>query len=762
MRWLDPSPIQSTPPLPDLHPLVAQMLLRRGMTTPEAAHAFLEPDAYSPAPATDLPGLAAATDRVESAIRTREPVCVWGDFDVDGQTSTTILVQTLQALGANVTFHIPVREHESHGVNIPHLQEIIDNGAKLILTCDTGITANEAVDYAQSCGVDMVITDHHDLPETLPKAVALTDPKLLPASHPLSTLSGSGVAYKLAEELYARFDRTEEVTQHLDLATLGLVADLALLTGDARYLVQIGLEALRTTKRLGLQIMMEMAELAPSNLIEEHIGFVLGPRLNALGRLGNANPAVELFSTNDPVRARVLATQLEGLNTQRQLLCSQVTQAAEAQLRVDPSLLSLPVIVLGHASWPGGVVGIVASRLVERYRKPAILFSAPAGESARGSARSVEGLNITAAISAQKDLLLSFGGHPMAAGLSLDSEKIPEFRVRLGKTIASMLGKTEFEATLQIDALLNLPNITLGLAEALESLAPYGPGNEKLTLATHGLKLQSSATIGRAKEHRRLIVADDSGNSQTVLWWNGEGEALPEGRFDLAYTVRASDWRGTRQVQMEFVDFHVVKMEKIEVRDKGFEVIDYRHAEDLPKILSSHKSEPSLMIWAEGEDKKAAGGKDRNELGPAESLAIWTIPPSSEELHTALAKVQPKKVYLFAVIEPTETPEAFLNRLAGLLKYTINRHSGKVTYTELAAATAQRSATVRTGVNWLISQGKINLKTENDDLLVVSADTSEKDPTRSARRWEELQLLLAESNAYRKHFKQTEESSLFL
>ena len=760
MNWIEPSSLRSSAPLPDLHPLVAQTLLRRGISTPEAAHAFLDPQAYSPAPAADLPGLVSAAHRLETAIHDRAPICVWGDFDVDGQTSTTVLVQTLQALGADVTYHIPVRGNESHGVNLPHLQEAIDHGAKLILTCDTGITAHAAADYARSRSVDMVITDHHDLPETLPLAVAIVDPKLLAEGHPLSTLSGSGVAYKLAEELYARFGRTGEVTRHLDLATLGLVADLARLTGDARYLVQRGLEALRNTKRLGLQTMMEMAELVPANLTEEHIGFVLAPRLNALGRLGDANPTVELFTTSDPVRARVLATQLEGLNAQRQLLCNQVTQAAEAQLRANPALLAQPVLVLGHASWPGGVVGIVASRLVERYRKPAILFSTPAGEPARGSARSIEGLNITVAIARQKDLLLNFGGHPMAAGLSLDQENMPEFYRRLAKTITEMMGEVKTDSRLEIDGWLDLPEITLDLAEVLESLAPYGPGNEKLTLATHALKLHSATTIGRNKEHLRLGVADEAGNSLTVLWWNGAGEPLPEGRFDLAYSLRASDWRGTRQVQMEFVDFHIVEAEKIEVKSKQIEIVDYRNAEDLPQVLSTLKRQPSTIIWAEGEEKKEVGGKDRNELEPADSLAIWTIPPSPEELHAALEKVHPRTVYLFAGTDPVEPPEAFLGRLAGLLKYAINRRGGKVTYSELEAATAQRAITVRNGVEWLVSQGEINIKAEKGDELVVFIGTSLKDPGVASQLWAETRSLLAETAAYRAHFKRADKDTL--
>ncbi len=376
MEWFGPLPAAHPAPLPDLHPLVSQMLIRRGITTASAARAFIDPLAYSPTPPTELPGLADAAERVMRAVREGQSICVWGDFDVDGQTSTTILYQTLKDLGANVIYHIPVREQEGHGVNISTLTRVIDQGAQLILTCDTGISANAAVEFASSHGVEVVITDHHDLPEILPPACAITDPKFLPPGHPLSTLSGSGVAYKLAEKLYLLAGSTGSATTHLDLAALGLVADLASLTGDARHIVQGGLAALRNTQRLGLRVMMEMADIVPANLTEEHIGFVLAPRLNALGRLGDANPAVDLFTTSDLARARLLATQLEGLNHQRQLLCSQVTRAAEARLRAEPALLEQPVIMLANKAWPAGVIGIVASRLVERYRKPVILFSA--------------------------------------------------------------------------------------------------------------------------------------------------------------------------------------------------------------------------------------------------------------------------------------------------------------------------------------------------------------------------------------------------
>jgi single-stranded-DNA-specific exonuclease len=762
MDWIEPSPVPATALYPDLHPLVAAALHRRGFRTPGPIAAFLDPQAYSPTPAADLPGLASAANHLEAAIRERLPICVWGDFDADGQTATTILFQTLKMLNAVVNFHIPVRASEGHGVNLSRLKEIIDAGTKIILTCDTGITAHAAVEYACSRNVDMLITDHHDLPESLPPAAAVANPKLLPDGHPLATLSGAGVAYKLAEELYARSGRADKAAQALDLATIGLVADLARLTGDARYLVQQGLTVLRNTDRLGLQTIMKIAQLSPANLTEEHIGFVLAPRLNALGRLGDANPAVDLLTTSYAVRARVLAIQIEGLNTQRQLLCSQVTRAAEAQLLADPTLLAQPVLVLAHPAWPGGVIGIAASRLVERYRKPAILFSTPAGQVARGSARSIEGLNITAAISAQKDLLLNFGGHPMAAGLSLEQEKLPEFTRRLGKSVTEMLGEVEMERFLEIDGWLSLPEITPELANALEKLAPYGPGNEKLTLATHGLTVQSSATIGRNQEHLKLVVVDETGNNQTVLWWDGaeEKDRLPAGRFDMAYSLRASDWRGVRQVQMEFVDFHSLEGQEIEVKRTKLEIVDHRNAKEPAPILAALMQQSSIMLWAEGQEKKQVAGKDRHELQPAETLAIWTIPPSPEELRGALDKVHPKTVYLFGVTEPVEAPEAFLGRLAGLLKYAVSHRSGKVSHSELETATAQRAVTVRKGLEWLVAQGEYALKTEKEGELTIIKGSFPKDTAEAARLWAEIKALLAETTAYRVYFQRAEKGSL--
>jgi single-stranded-DNA-specific exonuclease len=569
------------------------------------------------------------------------------------------------------------------------------------------------------------------------------------------------VAYKLAEELHISSPSKICFPDYLlDLTAMGLVADLAVLRGDTRYLVQKGLTVLRNTRRLGLQVMMEMAELSPSNLSEEHIGFVLGPRLNALGRLGDSNPVVELLTTSDPARARLLATQLENYNAQRQLLCRQVTQAAEARLRAEPALLENPVLVLGHPSWPAGVVGIVASRMVERYRKPAILLSTPEGEPARGSARSVDGLNITAAIAAQKDLLFNFGGHPMAAGLSLDVENLPEFSRRLSRTVAQMLGETTVkEATLEISAWLNLSQINPDLAAALEYLAPFGPGNPQPVLAVHDLTMQSATVIGRNQEHLKLTMTDETGCSQTLVWWNGAGETLPEGKFDMACTARASNWRGSRQLQLELIDFRTVEAQPAEIKTQ-LEIVDCRNTAEPHNLIPNFQEQTSTLVWVEGNAKKDVGGKDRNELHPAEHLIIWNAPPSPEELHNALASVRPRRVTLVGIHPPFETTGMFLTRLAGLVKFALSHRSGEVTLSGLAAATAQRQLTVEKGLKWLVLNGVISLTSQEGDRLVVASGKSANSPIEAERLREEIQALLVETAAYRAHFQHADKNTL--
>ena len=763
-RWLDPSPVQIPASFADLklHPLVEQTLLRRGILTLDSAKAFLHPDET---PSTPFPDIEKAVDIILVAIRRHEMICVWGDFDVDGQTSTTLLVQTLRALGANVIYYIPIRGKESHGVHIESLKPILDGGVKLIVTCDTGITAHEAIDYANSRGVDVALTDHHDLGETLPNAKAIINPKLLPEDHPLKYLAGVGVAYKLAEALLDNRPRTidhESSIVHrlssadlLDLVALGLIADVALLKGETRSLAQKGIRALRNTNRLGLKVMADLAGAALDTLTEETIGFTFAPRLNALGRLGDANPAVELLLTQDSARARVLAAQIEGLNMQRRMLTSQVFQAAEAQLKANPALLEEPVIVLSHPGWPGGVVGIVANKLVDRYHKPAILLNEAEDGIMRGSARSIEGLHITEAIATQKRILRGFGGHPMAAGMAFDSDKLNEFRRGLGKAIEKQLGEIVFEEpTLQIDAWLGLREIDISLADRLEMLAPFGAGNPSLTLATRNVKMKSVSTIGKTKEHLRMNVEDENGNVQSLLWWGGAGEDLPEdgSTFDIAYSLRASTYRGQKQVTLQFEEFRITEEQAVEIRESKVVIRDMRLQNSMLNL------QPSTLIWAEGADK--AVGKSRLDLYQADELSIYTTPPSPVDLRKTLEIVKPKTVYIFAIPPAEEKPDDFLTHLAGLCKFVLNQRKGKTSILELAAAMAARESAIQPGLEWLSATGQLTVTTE-DDIVTLSKEIQEKNPYLQAELFIALKGILNETSAYRKYFATADLDKIF-
>ena len=763
-EWIEPSDVKVPEALRAAtggHPLVAKTLARRGFADVDAARAFLDPSCYRPAPPSDLPNLMKAAARLERAIKQRETICVWGDFDVDGQTSTTLLVSTLKGMGATVTYHIPNRKRESHGVNLPVLKRLIAGGVNLVLTCDTGVAAHEAVSYAQSQGVDVVVTDHHDLPPSLPAAYAVVNPKMLPDAHPLRELPGVGCAFKLAQALYDRDGRPEGATQYLDLVALGIVADVAVQTGDTRYLLQRGLEALRHTERLGLQVIMETADLNPEWLTEEHIGFVLGPRLNALGRLADASVAVELLTTDDLGRARILATELEGLNARRKLLCAQVFQAAQAQIERDLSLLEYAALVLSHPTWPGGVIGIVAGRLAERYHRPTILIATPPGDLGRGSARSIEGCNISAAIAAHGEMLESFGGHPMAAGLSIDPERIPEFRRALSRTILEMCGAIARPATLQIDGYLSLSDLSLDLVEEIERLAPFGAGNAPLALVTRGLSLTSHTAIGRGGEHLQLIVEDEAGTRQKVLWWRGAGSPLPQGRFDLAYVLRASDYRGQRDVQVEWVDARPIETPAAVLRPAppAIRVVDYRQQPSPRRILEKLRAQQDVQVWGEAETRAEVAGRDRYELGPSKALVLWTTPPGPAELQAVLEKVSPETVYLFGVDPGLDRPEEFLKRLAGLTRYALNSNQGQANVSTLAAATAQREATMRAGLAWLGACGHLMVLGEDGDgvHLAAGSQTAGADlPQITAR----LIDLLQETAAYRAHFARADRETL--
>lgn len=760
LQWIEPSPLE--PPewaleLAGGQRLVAETLLRRGLNTRLQALAFLDPSAYTPAAAFDLPDMEKAVLRIERALAQRERIGVWGDFDVDGQTATALLVSALRRLNVDVVYHVPVRAKESHGVQLEALQTFLRQGVQLLLTCDTGISAHESVDYAQMQGVDVIITDHHTLPETLPNAHAVVNSQRVPAENPLFTLCGVGTAFKLVEALFTRAGLAAELDAYTDLAALGSVADLAALRGETRHLVQRGLEQMRRTPRPALRAMLSQAGVEGKYLNEAHIGYVLGPRLNAIGRLDDANPMVDFLISRDPALIDVTAARLEGMNVNRKLLTDQVFQAAQSQLRQNPELLRQAALVLAHPSWPAGVIGIVASRLVELYHRPTILFSAPEGQLARGSARSIEGVNITAAIAACRELLAGFGGHPMAAGLGIPPENLPAFQRQLNRAILEQTGGKPILQQLMVDAYFDLNEIDLALVEALDRLAPFGSGNPPLILATRNLRIASESPVGRTGEHLQLIVEAPDGANRRVIWWQGGGSPRPEGPFDLAYTLTASNYRGQAQVQMEWLYARAIERQgavEIQRPARPLHIEDLRAEIDPELALSRLPESGERIIWAEGEVPRGCG-VGRQLAGPARELVIYTCPPGARELSAVIERVRPEKVILLNQSPASDEPIPFLRRLAGLVIFSLNRQEGHGDLMALAAATAQREATVRAGLDWLVARGNIHYTVDEAGGLRVEAGGA-VDPDAEANAMRRVTILLDETSAFRAYYRRAD------
>lgn len=780
------------------HPLIAQLLAQRGFDTPEKAQSFLNPNHYAPAPPHVLIGVPEAAQLLHEAILNQKNLFVWGDFDVDGQTSTSLLVAALRKLAGDerVRFHVPNRFTEGHGIRVETLQErLIDPTfpIDLLLTCDTGIADAEGVTLAKQHGLTVIVTDHHDLTpefETLtpdqdqlwgvpleeeelrqaqPPAArhrpsvryadAIVNPKFQPADDPLRTLPGVGVAYKLIQQLYRLAGCAGDEHELLDLVALGIVADVAEQVHDARYLLQLGLDKLRNTKRIGLRVLMEVARLNPETVDADSIGFQLGPRMNALGRLEDATVAVELLTTRDIIRANQLAGRMERLNQERRVLTSQITAAAMDMIDRDPKLLDFNGLVLAHPNWHAGIVGIVASRLVEEFGKPTVLLLTPPGDPARGSARSIPGVDIGASIAACSHLLLHHGGHPGAAGLALLPENVDLFRRELDRQIA--LHRDDSVPTgLSIDAEAPLKQVTLTLAEELQRLAPFGNGNPTPRFLSRNLTVAEDRRIGREGTHRRLAVQSIDEARASVIWFNGADVEIPTGPIDLAYTIGINEYRGARAVQLHFVALRAAEAgtkTPLPGDAPQWGVEDLRKQSIDPERLPNHDE---ATWYAEGTllENPVTYTPRMNVISSqkGQPLLLWSIPPSSELLQWLIETAAPTAIYLCGQRTTDDMLPGVLRNVAGMCKYALQR-DGLLQINRMAARLGTTEAVIRHSLLWLESRGQIVLEewdpdgTPPDTVRITPGSGSEHNGD-SAMLQAELDEQLAEVRAYRRFF----------
>jgi single-stranded-DNA-specific exonuclease len=553
-------------------PIVAHLLLARGIDQVEQIRPFLDCKLTDLRDPDLLPGVPQAVERLTAAIAERKKITVYGDYDVDGMTAVSLLVECLRLLGADVNYYVPRRMEEGYGLNSEALRTLAAQGRQVIISVDCGIAAVAEADVARECGLELIVTDHHEFAAELPRAAVLVHPRLPGTSYPFAGLSGAGVAFKLAWSLCRKAEGTSRVSPRLrdyllgavGLAALGTVADVVPLVDENRVLVHHGLKSLCEKPSVGIAALMKVVELHEKQRLEcEDIGFMLAPRLNAAGRLGQAELAVELLTTTNPERAQALAEYVHELNNNRQSLERSIYLTAHKQIVDKFDAEHDPAFVLADADWHPGVIGIVAGRLAEKFNRPVILIALDklGVKPGTGSCRGVPGIELHQALAACTHHLVGHGGHAAAAGLKIEERKIEDFRHDFCDFVAAELAEADRKIELAIDAEAPLAGLTLDTVKQIEQLAPFGAANPRPTFCATGLRLdEPPKKIGGGGRHLALKVSQHRTAMRAVSFGNGEwAEELERvtGPIDVAFRPVINEFRGRRTVEMQIVDWRV-------------------------------------------------------------------------------------------------------------------------------------------------------------------------------------------------------------
>ena len=541
--------------------VIAQILLNRGVGTFDEARYFLKPtmdDLHNP---FLMAGMDQAIERIASAIEKNEHIMIFGDYDVDGTTSTTLLYLTIKLLTDQVSYFIPDRLKEGYGLSIYGIQVAKERGAGLILAVDCGITANKEVDQARLMGLDVIIIDHHVPGETLPDAVAVLNPKRMDCAYPFKELCGVGLAYKVAQALAEQVGLPDHaVYTHMDLVALGTTADIVPLRDENRVLTKYGLAMIQETKKVGLQALINAVGLKQKEIVTGHVVFGLAPRINAAGRMGDANRVVRLLTTENREEAEQLAEELNMENIRRRQQDSVAFEEARDVVENDAFLSEANGIVLASERWHPGIIGIVASRMVEAFSRPVVMIAMNGG-TGRGSARTMGDFHLYNAIKECADLLIQFGGHHHAAGLSIARENVTAFQQRFHEVVTANATPEDFISRLNIDSEIEFDEVTPRLMKLLKMLGPFGPDNNHPVLVSRNLTLVGAPNIiGSEKTHLKFKVRQNNHVIDAIGFgmadYADQLRAQPN-RVHLAYTLEENTWHGKTSMQLRIKDIVV-------------------------------------------------------------------------------------------------------------------------------------------------------------------------------------------------------------
>lgn len=540
--------------------IIARAIINRGIDNVTKARVFLNADLRSLHDPYLLKGMEPAVEKIINAVMCKDKICVYGDYDVDGITSTAIMIRTLKKLGADAVYYIPNRIEEGYGLSINSMDRLKELGVSLVVTVDCGIRSNEVVDYAQAIGMDVIITDHHECEGELPSACSIVNPHQPDCGYPHKGLAGVGVAFKLVSALLSRVNNGDFAKEFLDIVSIGTIADVVPLLDENRIIVKDGLERIRNTDNEGIKALLTVCGLRGKELNAYDVAFVLAPRINAAGRIADAAECVELLLTDNAGKALEIAEKLDTDNRERQAIENDILNCAAAIIEKELDVDKDRVLVLCNENWHIGVIGIVASRLVDRFYLPTFIISSDR-ELGKGSARSIPGFNIFEAMSKHSNLFEKYGGHEMAAGFTIKTERLDELRECMNLEAERMLGKDKLKPLLLVDYKLAPTDVNLDTVRNLKLLEPFGTGNTSPVFVYRGLSVTSFKAVGNDRKHLSLTVYDGVNEIKCIAYNLGSMQkSLSIGiKIDIVCSVENNIWNGLESVQLNIKDIKLTK-----------------------------------------------------------------------------------------------------------------------------------------------------------------------------------------------------------
>lgn len=683
-------------------PLLERLLAVRGITKKTDIKNFLNPLEMKLSEPTAFCDMTKATERIVKAIEEQQKILVYGDFDADGITSTSVLIKTLKHIGANVDYYIPDRENEGHGMNTKTLVKIMASPKKpkLLITVDCGISNFEEVKFLNSFGIDTIITDHHEAPENLPPACAIINPKAPDAlSEKLSAgkikdltgLAGCGVALKLAQSLLMHYKKTEFIYEILPLVAVGTIADIVPLLGENRYFVTKGLDLITKGQNKGITKLLKSAGYNTDNGISsENIAFGIAPRINATGRIDNVETAMKVLLSDNDAEIDIAVQTLNEINKIRQELCENTFLQADEMYKKSRNSAD-SAIILFNKDWNIGIIGIVASKFVEKYYKPAFIITYhKESRQYRCSARSVKGINLFNVLEANSELFDGFGGHEMAAGFAFSEEKatFEQVKTALNNTVKEMSEGLDLKPVINIDLVLDEKDLDITLVDEISKLEPFGAANPSPIFAVKDFVLKEKTLMGENKNHLRLKVQGKDALYTCVWWSHGDIPLIVDDKLDIAFSPKINTFRDITSLQLIVADIHSENLkENTKRQNDGIKVFDHRNKKDLLPQVEDYvrTSKMDIIVFAENKSVtdflkpyKSISQRivTRQTVRKADSIMFFDYPPTKEIFEDIIKTVSPAHVHFMKCNFTKYNEQEILKTLSGMVKFACNNKDG--------------------------------------------------------------------------------------